>query len=564
MLINLHVKNIALIDEIDVEFTAGLNILTGETGAGKSILLGAVNLALGKKVTGDIIGKFASFGLVELIFQVKNEKVQKALEEKDIILEDDQVILTRKIMPGRSVCKINGETCTASQMKEAASLLMDIHGQQEHQKLLSQEYQLSVLDGFAASGIKDIKAKTARAYEDYQQLTQQLSSYTMDEEQRLRELSFIEFEIQEIEEAALEEEEDVKLEMRYKKLQNARKISEGLKCAHDALGYDHPGQAGEQVSKALREVAGIKDYDEQITVMHDMLLDIESMLNDLNLEISSYLGELVFSEGEFRELDQRLNSINSLKAKYGASIWDILDYQRKQQERQQELLDFDARKETLKRQQQQAEETLLSLYKELTHVRMEHAIQLEEQLTRALQDLNFMDVDFKIMFTAALKFSKNGNDSISFYISTNPGEAKKPFSKVLSGGELSRVMLAVKALIADMEDTGTQIFDEIDAGISGRTAQMVAEKLELISRERQILCITHLPQIAAMSDRHFEIRKNMKDQTVTTQIFPLQEAESMEEIARILGGAKITDRVRNNAKEMKDLAQVHKNTRVKL
>jgi len=563
MLINLHVKNIALIDEIDVEFTKGLNILTGETGAGKSILMGAVNLALGKKMTSGIIGKFGDHALVELIFSVDNPGIRKILEEKDIVLEDDQIILSRKVMDGRSICKINSETCTTGRMKEVASLLLDIHGQHEHQKLLSQEHQLAILDEFSGPALERIKAETESVHKKYKALQDELAAYQLDEEQRRRELSFLAFEIDEIEKADLKPDEDLKLEKKYRKLLNGRKIVEALTHAHDYIGYENRNQAGEQVSMAIREVAAVQEYDEQIDSVHRMLLDIESMLNDCNRELSSYLSNLSFSEKEFQEIDQRLNFINGLKSKYGSSIDEIYHYQAKQQKEQEKLVHFEERKNKLTQELAIYEAKLKQVCGQLTDIRKESAKRFEEQLKAALSDLNFANIDFEIVFSSLHKFTKNGKDTIEFLISTNPGENKRPLGKVVSGGELSRIMLAVKTLIADMEDTETQIFDEIDTGISGRTAQKVAQKLEFIGRKRQILCITHLPQIAAMSDAHYEIRKNIGENVATTQIYRLNESESIDEIARILGGAQITDSVRTNAKEMKDLAQVHKNTRVK-
>jgi len=563
MLINLHVKNIALIDEIDVEFAKGLNILTGETGAGKSILMGAVNLALGKKMTSDIIGKFGDYALVELIFSVDNPGIRKILEEKDIILEDEQIILSRKVMDGRSICKINSETCTTGRMKEVASLLLDIHGQHEHQKLLSQEHQLTILDEFSGTVLHQAKAATESDHKAYKALQDELAAYQLDEEQRLRELSFLEFEIDEIEKAALQPDEDQELEKCYRKLLNGKKIAEALNLAHGYIGYDNRTQAGEQLGMAIREVAAVQEYDEQIGSIHSMLLDIESMLNDCNREMSSYLSELTFSEEEFQKVDRRLNFINGLKSKYGSSVEDIFKYQTEQQAKLERLVHFEEQKAKLTQELAVHEEKLKETSDQLSNIRKENAKQFEKQLIAALADLNFADVDFEIAFSSLNKFTKNGKDTIEFLISTNPGESKRQLGKVVSGGELSRIMLAVKTLIADMEDTETQIFDEIDTGISGRTAQKVAEKLDLIGQKRQILCITHLPQIAAMSDAHFEIKKNIGENVATTQIYKLDENESIEEIARILGGAQITDSVRTNAKEMKELAHVHKNTRVK-
>jgi len=558
MLTNLHVKNIALIDDIDVEFAKGLNILTGETGAGKSILLGALALALGKKLNSEMIGNFGDYALVELIFLVDTQKLHTKLARRNIFCEDDQLILSRKVMDGRSICKINSETCTTSQLREVATLLLDVHGQHEHQKLLSSEQQLIVLDDFAGDKIIRLKGEIAREYEQLSQLIMEADEFGGDEEARVREMAFLEFEIKEITDAQIQSDEDVDLEKRYLRLNNSRKIAEGLAKAHGLTGGEGQITASELIGGALRELSDIKAYDEQLEGSYKALLDVESTLGDYNREVSSYLQELTFSPEEFHEIESRLNLINGLKSKYGATSADILEYQKNQEDKLTKLLNFAKNKEQMDGKINEQEEILKTLCDELSETRIDCAKDFERQLIQTLQDLNFNTVDFKVEFKKMHRFAKNGQDQVDFLISTNQGEVKKSLSKVVSGGELSRIMLGIKALIADNDDAGIQIFDEIDAGISGRTAQKVAEKMEVIARRRQVICITHLPQIAAMADSHYEIIKSVNDNKTTTYINKLDAKCTIEELARMLGGAEITNSVRMNAQEMKELANDYK------
>ena len=558
MLTNLHVKNIALIDDVDIEFGRGLNILTGETGAGKSILLGALNLALGKKMNSEMIGGFGDQALVELIFIVETKKLKDELARQDIVCEDNQLILSRKVMEGRSLCKINSESCTTSQLREVASLLLDIHGQHEHQKLLSSEQQLVVLDDFAGDKVSRLKAEVAREYEQLRRLQEEANSFSGDEEMRAREIAFLEFEIKEIDNAQLKHGEDITLEKDYRRLNNSKQIAEGLTKAYNLTGGDGTLTASDLIGSALREVNEVRAYDEGLDDIYKTLLDVESTLSDYNREVSSLLQGRTFSGEELQEIEGRLNLINGLKSKYGSSIETILEYQDNRKEMLAKLQDFEQGKDEAQAKRREQEEILRTLCESLSSTRKECAREFEGQLTQTLQDLNFNTVDFKVDFKTLDRFTRDGMDQVDFLISTNSGEAKKSLNKVVSGGELSRIMLGIKTLIADKDDAPTQIFDEIDAGISGRTAQKVAEKMEVIARARQVICITHLPQIAAMAELHYEITKEVNNNKTTTHIHKLDETQTIEELARMLGGAKITDSVRENAGEMKQLANDYK------
>lgn len=563
MLIHLHVKNLALIEDIEVEFGPGLNILTGETGAGKSVLLGSMQLILGGRTARDMIRTGASSALVELLFQVENKKAEAALNSLGVFTEEGQVLLSRKITDGRSINKINGETCTVGQMKAAAECLLDIHGQHEHQSLLYQDKQLEILDAYGREKIRPAKETVRQSYREYQKCMKALKELDTDEEQRNREKAFLEFEISEIEKAHLLLGEDEELETLYRKLNNGKLILETLQSVHSLTGYDSGQGAGEAVGTGVRELSRVTEYDTQLESMAETLQEIDGLLNDFNRELSSYVEDLSFDDETFYETEKRLDQINGLKAKYGRTIEDILEYQNTQQQKLEKLARHEENFLEAQRNLKKAEEQLEKDSYVLSEIRKDYSKTLTEKIIEGLRDLNFLDVKFRIDFQRKQEFTDNGYDSIEYEISTNPGERVKPLGRIVSGGELSRIMLAIKAILADRDQIETLIFDEIDTGISGRTAQKVSEKMAVIGSCHQVLCITHLPQIAAMADTHFEIEKHQKGSETITEIHPLGEKEAVRELARLLGGAEITDAVLKNAMEMKELAQVHKNTRVK-
>ena len=563
MLVHLHVRNLALIEDIEVEFGPGLNILTGETGAGKSILLGSMQLILGGRSAKDMIRTGASNALVELLFQVENPRAEASLRELGVETSEGQVLLTRKLMDGRSINKINGETCTVAQMKAAASCLLDIHGQHEHQSLLYQDKQLEILDIYGKEEIFPAKEKVQTAYKKYRDCKKQLDELDIDEEQRNRERAFLEFEINEIESAQLVSGEDEELEKRYRKLNNGRKILETLQGVRDLTGYESGQGAGESVGNAVREISRVTEYDTQLDSMASALQEIDGLLNDFNRELASYVDDLNFDDEAFYETEKRLDTINGLKAKYGRTIEDIQEYCLKQKQKLENLDKYEERFHEAEENLKKSREELETVSHKLSVIRQKYSQMLTDKITEGLKDLNFLDVQFQITFRRRKEYTAGGFDDIEYEISTNPGESLKPLGKIVSGGELSRIMLAIKAILADRDQIETLIFDEIDTGISGRTAQKVSEKMALIGRCHQVLCITHLPQIAAMADTHFEIEKHQKDNETITEIHPLEGDDSVRELARLLGGAEITQAVFDNAKEMKELAQVHKNTRLK-
>ncbi|RDU24861.1 DNA repair protein RecN [Anaerosacchariphilus polymeriproducens] len=555
MLLNLHVKNLALIEEADVYFDEGLNILTGETGAGKSIIIGSINIALGGKVPKDIVGKHGDSAFVELIFQIDNSSEKELLRKMEIELEDEQIILSRKITNGRSVAKINGESVPASKLKEVAEVLIDIHGQHDHQSLLHKSKHLEILDEYAKNDIVSIKSKLQHKYASYIELRQKLDKFSVNEEERIRELSFLEYEVEEIQEANLLPDEDKQLEIQYQKMTYGKKILEAANTIYNQTGYDNPHAAGDLIGKALRELNSIVNYDTELESMEEQLETIESLLNDFNRDIADYMSRMEFGEHDFNETEKRLNLINHLKSKYGDSISEIIQSKTQKEERIEELKNHDILLKKYREELETLQEDLQIESEKLTEVRKRYAKKLMLEIQDSLKELNFIDIQFDTVFEKMDHFTKNGNDIMEFMISTNPGEDLKPLAKIASGGEMSRVMLAIKSVLAENDNIQTLIFDEIDTGISGRTAQMVSEKMAVLGKAHQIICITHLPQIAAMADTHFCIEKESLNHMTSTKIKKLEKDQAVKELARILGGAEITETTIRSAKEMKELAE---------
>lgn len=555
MLENLHVKNLALIDETEVEFGPGLNILTGETGAGKSILLGSVQLALGGKYSADLLRSGAKSGLVELTFTIEDEKIKKRLEEMDIEAEDGAITLSRKLTEGRSVCRINGETVNMGTLKDAAGLLIDIHGQHDSQSLLQRRNHLALLDLYGKEEIYLLKKEMAAVYKEYQELVKKRDASSLNAESRARELELVRYEVSEIEDAAPVPGEDDDLEELYRRMTQSRKVAEAVSEAYRYTAEDARGNASDLLSRAIRALQDISDIDSQGEKLYGQLSDIDSLLNDFNRELAEYAKSFEFSEEEFRETEERLNLINHLKAKYGKTIPDVLEYCEEKKRRIAELEDYDAFIAGIRTETDAAEKRASEAASRLSRAREKAAETFSKEIREQMAELNFMDTRLELRLSRLDRYTSGGSDEAEFYLATNPGEPMKPLENIASGGELSRVMLAVKAVLAGEEDTPTLIFDEIDAGISGVTAGKVGEKLHLIAENRQVICITHLPQIAAVADFHYLIQKETDGNTVKTKITSLNDETSIQELARMLGGANVTGNILESAREMKELAK---------
>lgn len=558
MLVSLHVKNLALIAETEVHFKEGLNILSGETGAGKSIIIGSINLALGAKADKDLIRNGAEYALVELVFCVEDEEILHALQKLEIPVEDDGlVIIQRRIQPNRSTFKICGETVVQKQIKAVSELLIDIHGQHENQSLLYKKNHMEILDAFSGTALLQVKEALRADYSAYMDIKRELGGLNTDEGERAKELSLAEFEYNEIEEAALREGEDEELEALYKKMSNSRQIVEAAGRAYQLTGNAEQS-AADMVGHAVRDLRSVEGYDEKAKALADELENIDALLNDFNRGIAEYMTDMEFDAQTFADTEERLNTLNHLKLKYGGSIKDVLAYQTKLAEKIEKLQNADAYKAELEKKLDKKLTELNALCKKASDIRSKEAKRLAKEMTDALMDLNFLDVQYEIQVRGEQELSASGYDDVEFMISTNPGEPLKSLGNVASGGELSRIMLALKTVLASRDKIPTMIFDEIDAGISGKTAWKVSEKLGRISRSHQVICITHLPQIAAMADTHFMIAKQVVDNTTVTDIHEMSESQAVDELARMLGGDELTDTVRENARELIANAQEKK------
>ena len=554
MLLNLHVKNLALIDEIEMEFGDHLNILTGETGAGKSILLGSMNAALGNKISKDMIRQGADYAYVELLFHTERPEVLQKMEEWDIPVEEGEVLISRKIMNRRNICKVNDRTVTVAKLKEISSLLIDIHSQHEHQSLLHKQKHLKILDEFSKKESGDLRTLVRQHFQEYTAIQSQLEEEYSDQEKMRRELDFLSYQIQEIRSANLIIEEDEDLERQYHKMVNSRKIMDNLQAVYQITGYEEPMSAGNQIGNALHELVTAQQYDDDLSALREQLETVDSIVNDFNRELSGYIGGLEFNEQEFFETEQRLNLINTLKSKYGATLEEIEKHLEKLEEKYDHITHFEENRAALLEQSKEKERELEKACQKLTKVRKKYAEALSQKMEEALKDLNFLDVQFRMELTETGQYTANGTDEAIFLISTNPGMPMRPLHEVASGGELSRIMLAIKSVLADVDQVDTLIFDEIDTGISGRTAQKVSEKMVLIADAHQVIAITHLPQIAAMADNHYLIEKQVEGKTTRTTMNALDSRQSIEELARMLGGVAVTDAVLESAREMRELA----------
>ncbi len=557
MLASLHVKNLALIDEEEIIFSKGLNILSGETGAGKSIILGALHLSLGDKASKDFLRDTDSEAFVEAVYLINDEDTKQALRDMGVEPYDDEVIMSRRITESRSVGKINGEQVPAAKMKEVGTLLLDIYGQKEHQSLLNTKRHMELLDEFAKADIGDLKIKIAESFKNYRSLMNELEEAKKSDVSKEREIVLLEHEINEIESANLKIGEDEELEEEYKRLSNFSRTMEYYGRAHEAMAGD--GGVSDAISSAISDIRYIEGIDSKAAEFLSMLNDADSIISDFNRELSSYMSDASFDGERFNEVESRLNEINRLKDKYGSSIESILQELKERQDKKAKFESFDEYLAELKAKVQKATDELNALSEQLSDIRRKNAKELSTKMQKAMSDLNFLNSDFDMELKRLDHFTADGFDEGEFVICTNPGEPLRPLKDIASGGEMSRIMLAIKTVLASEGGIDTLIFDEIDAGISGRTAQAVSEKLSTVANSHQVICITHLPQIAAMADTHFLIEKNVEMGHTISGIKKLYDDETVSELARMLGGTAITEAVLTNAKEMKELATNYKN-----
>ncbi|MCM1569364.1 MAG: DNA repair protein RecN [Roseburia sp.] len=558
MLESLHVKNLALMEETEIVYGRGFNILTGETGAGKSLLIGSVNLALGGKFEKEMLRSGAESALVELTFTGSDKANQRLRQLELEPSEDGSILISRRMQVGRSVFRINGEVVTAKQVKELAEALIDIHGQHEHQSLLRKTRHLEILDAYCGEEGARLSKAVSEAYREYHRLQKRLEEETLDEEAKAREQSLAEFEYREIEEAKLVLGEDEELEQRYRRMVNGKRIAEGLSESSRYTGNETEEGAGSALSRALRALGGISAYDGKLEQLERQLAEVDALLSDYNHDVAEYMKDCEFDDEDFRAVEERLNTLNHLKGKYGGTLEEVLAYGASREALLTKLTDYDAYIRELDGQLESARGELYAACEKLSLLRRENAELLSTRLKEALVHLNFLTVAFEIQVRELEQPGEKGRDEAEFMISVNPGEALRPLSQVASGGELSRIMLGIKTVLAGKDETDTLIFDEIDAGISGKTAWKVAQQLHRVAKIHQVICITHLPQIAAMADSHFVIEKSSTDNHTMTDVRKLEEGESLGELARLLGSDTLTDAALSNAEELRRQAEAYK------
>ena len=541
MLIELHIKNLALIKKADIYFKEGLSVLSGETGAGKSILIDSINLALGAKANKDIIRIGENEGFVELIFTL-DEKRKEKLKELDISFEDNLLILTRKISSTRSVCRINDETVTLAKLRQITDTLIDIHGQHEHQSLLSAGNNLSLLDSFCPNEIIELKNNLSKDYGELKRINQRIQE-GIDERLRKREIDILDFEISEIKNADIKMNEEEELEQIFKKGKNISKINDVLSELLEEL-------ENESIGSNIREISDIATLDDELDFVVSNLNTIEDLISETIHYTNKYLDGLEYNEKEYNRVIERLDIIRHIKSKYSNDYNKIKELLKEKEKRLEFLKDYEGEVVILKESASKLQESILMKCSKISDMRKNIAITLTERIKEELEDLNFLGVEFEIKFTKKDKISRDGYDAVEFLISTNPGQPLKPLQMVASGGELSRIMLALKTVFANNDDIQTLIFDEIDTGISGKTAVKVGEKLRNISKGHQVLCISHLPQIAVMADQNLFISKSTDGKSTQTNIDLLDKNGKIKEIARLIGGSNLTEGVLKTAREM--------------
>lgn len=556
MLLNVHIKNIALIDDANVNFTDNLNILTGETGAGKSIIMGALKIGMGDKLPKDIVREAGKEGFCQLLFLVDDEAVLEQIRQLGVEpTEDGEILITRRIVNSRTINTINDMAVTAARLREVSALLIDMHTQHQQQTLLKKNEHMKLLDKFGRAAIEPLKREVAQRHADYTELVDQMDKLSMDEAERSRRAEFLKYQIAEIESANVKAGEDEDIEHQYNKMVNSRDIVAAASEVYSVTGYENQSSAGNEIGRVLVNLKGIKELDDEIDGLYSQLENIDALLNDFNVELSNYMQSMNFDDSEFREVESRLDVINDIKGKYGSTVDEVNRYLEESKAEYEKLSEYDEYITELSGKINKAKKLMIDAADKLSAERKKQAKLMCKEIKTALSDLSFMQVDFDMVFDRLSECTANGIDDCYFVISTNVGEKLRPLYDVASGGELSRIMLAVKSCMAAEDNIGTLVFDEIDVGISGRAAQAVAEKMALISRKHQVISITHLPQIAAMADSHYLIEKFADEGKTVTKIVRLSETESITEIARLLGGASITDAVMSNALEMKQMAE---------
>ncbi|MFC7370457.1 DNA repair protein RecN [Fictibacillus iocasae] len=565
MLAELTIRNFAIIDSLGVSFNKGLTVLTGETGAGKSIIIDAIGLLIGGRGSSEFVRYGTAKAEIEGLFHFdENHALMQKCEEFGISASDGMAVLRREINEnGKSVCRVNGKLVTLAILKEIGQTLIDIHGQHETQFLLQPEKHLFLLDSFAGKEFALLLTKYQETYAHYVDIQKQLKNLTENEQQMAQRMDLLQYQLEEIDAAGLKENEDDELQEEKNKLSNFEKLYKHLHDSYENLYGD--GRGLDLVSNALAELSAVSMIDDDLRKKEESLATCYYALEDLAFQIRDSFESLEYDAGRLNEIEDRLNEISKLKRKYGHTVKEILNYAESIRKELFVIQNKDENIDALKKKHEKIKEKLSAEAAKLSNKRTKHAAVLKEAIQKELKELYMEKTQFDVMvekgsFSGEREFGPYGMDDVEFYIAPNPGEPLKPLAKTASGGELSRVILALKSIFTKHEGVTSIIFDEVDTGVSGRVAQAIAEKIYRVSSDSQVLCITHLPQVAAMADTHLHIAKDTEGSRTVTKVTALGSPEKIQEIGRMISGVEVTHITKEHAKELLDLALHFKQT----
>ncbi|WP_159334830.1 DNA repair protein RecN [Streptococcus equi] len=549
MLLEISIKNFAIIEEISLNFENGMTVLTGETGAGKSIIIDAMNMLLGARASTEVIRHGADKAEIEGFFSVdSNPNLAAVLAESGISMEDELILRRDIFANGRSVSRINGQMVTVSTLKRLGQFLVDIHGQHDQEELMRPQLHQHILDSFGDEAFDQLKQSYQQIFDRYKALRRQALEKQKNEKEHQARLDLLAFQIGEIDAADLVRGEDDLLNQERQRLLNHKKIADTLTSAYLSLDNEDFSSLS-QIRSSMNELLSIEDLAPEYQLISAGVSEAYYILEEVTKQLSDTIDQLDFDAGRLQDIELRLDSINSLTRKYGGGVNDVLDYYANITKEYQLLSGGDRSSDELERELKALEKQLVLTASQLSDQRHALALELEADIKAELRELYMEKADFKVHFTRS-KFNREGNESLEFYISTNPGEGFKPLVKVASGGELSRLMLAIKAAISKKEDKTSIVFDEVDTGVSGRVAQAIAKKIYKIGRYGQVLAISHLPQVIAIADNQYFISKESKEESTVSKAKLLTQEERIEEIAKMIAGADVTETARNQAREL--------------
>lgn len=562
MIVELNISNFAIIDDLKINFVKGFNILTGETGAGKSIIVEGMGMILGQRANRDLVRKGSQKSTLEGLFYLEDpvkDTVNEILKDYGIDIDpNNYLLISREIhKSGRSVSRINGRTVTLTMLNKITVNLVDIHGQHEHQSLLNISNHMKLIDTFGDKELKSLLQNVEEEYRKLQNEKDKLSDISINNIEKDREIDILRYQIDEINRASLLEYDEKNIVSEYEKMKNIKEIGYNLGEVSDLINNNDYNDISilDNINKCVSKMNDIKKYDSNLTQYNKILEDISFQVQDLGISIRNYLENLEVNEENFKLLEEKIDITNSVKKKYGNTIEEILQYKSKIENRLETLLNNEKIIENINNNIIIIEDNLTDYCTKITEIRKELSKSIEVYITKELEDLNMDDVVFKVDFQKIDKFTMSGWDKIEFLISTNKGEDLKPLTKIVSGGEMSRIMLAFKSILAKYDNIPCLIFDEIDTGISGRTAQIVGEKIKMLSSNHQIICISHLPQIAALADTHFIIEKDILKDKTRTVVRRLNKSERIDELSRLLGGVDLTNTTKQHAEEMLEMSK---------